>query len=38
MFEEILKGLNYKHYFAMYGHSQGGAAIFNATYENSSLA
>ena len=38
MFEEILKGLNYKQYFAMYGHSQGGAAIFNALYENNSLA
>lgn len=38
MFEEILKGLNYKSYYAMYGHSQGGAAIFNAVYENPSLA
>lgn len=38
MFEEILKALNYKRYFAMYGHSQGGAAIFNALYENNALA
>jgi hypothetical protein len=37
MFEEILKALNYKQYFAMYGHSQGGAAIFNAVYERPSL-
>ena len=34
MFREILQGLNYKTYFAIFGHSQGGAAIFNAVHED----
>ena len=34
MFKEILQGLNYKNYFAMFGHSQGGSAIFNAVHED----
>jgi len=32
LFKEVLSALNYKYYFAMLGHSQGGAAIFNAAY------
>ena len=34
MFKEILQSLNYKNYFALFGHSQGGAAIFNAVHED----
>lgn len=37
MFKEILKDLGYSSYFAMLGHSQGGAAIFNAVYEDPKL-
>jgi len=37
MFKEILKDLGYNSYFAMLGHSQGGAAIFNAVYEDPKL-
>jgi pimeloyl-ACP methyl ester carboxylesterase len=37
LFQELLVGLGYKKYFAMYGHSQGGSAIFHAVYENSSI-
>ena len=37
MFKEILKDLGYNNYFAMLGHSQGGAAIFNAVYEDPKL-
>jgi len=29
--------LNYKNYFAMLGHSQGGAAIFHAVYEDPTI-
>ena len=29
--------LDYKHYFALLGHSQGGAAIFNAVHEDPSI-
>lgn len=32
MFQEILVALKYRNYFAMLGHSQGGAAIFNAVF------
>ena len=37
MFKEILTSLGYKTYFAMFGHSQGGAAIFNAVHEDPSI-
>jgi pimeloyl-ACP methyl ester carboxylesterase len=37
MFQEILSSLRYKNYFAMLGHSQGGAAIFNAVFEEPTL-
>jgi pimeloyl-ACP methyl ester carboxylesterase len=37
MFKEILQGLGYRNYFAMMGHSQGGAAIFNAVHEEPTL-
>jgi len=38
LFREILTALNYKSYYAMFGHSQGGASIFNAVYEAPSIA
>lgn len=31
--KNILEILGYKSYYALFGHSQGGAAIFNAVYE-----
>lgn len=37
LFKEILTNLNYKTYYGMFGHSQGGAAIFNAVYEDPSI-
>lgn len=37
MFREILAHLGYKTYFAMFGHSQGGAAIFNSVYDDPSI-
>lgn len=37
MFKEILESLKYRNYFAMMGHSQGGAAIFNAVHEDPTI-
>jgi pimeloyl-ACP methyl ester carboxylesterase len=37
LFKEILGELGYKTYFAMFGHSQGGAAIFNSVYDDPSI-
>ena len=37
LFKEILGALNYKNYFAMVGMSQGGAAIFNAVFEDPNI-
>ncbi len=32
LMREILESLSYKSYFSLFGHSQGGAAIFNAIH------
>jgi hypothetical protein len=37
LLEEILVALNYNNYFILMGHSQGGAAIFNAVHEKPNL-
>ena len=37
LFREILAYLNYKTYYAMFGHSQGGAVIMNSVYEDPSI-
>ena len=37
LFKEILTSLEYKSFFAMFGHSQGGSAIFHAVHEDPSI-
>lgn len=37
LIEEIYRALNYSKAFALFGHSQGGSAIFNAVHQKSSI-